>query len=50
MEYFASIGEEANVDNIVRFCEKNGHIFESTKDLPRNIEYKENLKARGLSK
>ncbi len=48
--YFASLGPEPGVDNIVEFCEKNRALFEKTKDLPRNIEYKENLKARGLSK
>lgn len=50
IEYFESSGQKDDVDNIVKFCEKNKHIFDSTMDLPRNIEYKKDLKARNLSR
>jgi spore coat polysaccharide biosynthesis protein SpsF (cytidylyltransferase family) len=50
LEHFLSSGRDANIDNIVEFCEKNKHIFEISKGLPRNIEYKEYLKSKSLSK
>jgi glutamate-1-semialdehyde 2,1-aminomutase len=48
IEYFNSSDEKDDVDNIVKFCEKNKNIFDYTRDLPRNIEYKKDLKTRGL--
>jgi len=50
LDHFLFSGKDINTDNIVEFCEKNKHIFEISKDFPRNIEYKEYLKSKGLSK
>jgi len=35
------------LDDIVKYCRENAALFDKSRDLPRNVEYKEELKARG---
>lgn len=35
------------LDSIVKYCRENAGIFEKSRDLPRNVEYKDELKTRG---
>ncbi len=50
IEEMSRAGQELTVDSMVRFCGLHGEIFESTRGLPRNIEYDRELRARGLKK
>lgn len=46
MKDLAVSGSVANVYEVISYCELNPDIFDGTKDLPRNIEYEEELKKR----
>ena len=50
INYFSSTGKPLQLDNIVKFCENNKEIFYKTKELARNVEYKESLRLRETRK
>lgn len=50
INHFSSTGENLNLDNIIKFYKKNREIFRAAGDLPRNVEYKENLHLRSDEK
>ena len=47
MKDLGAPGKVPNVHEIIDYCENNPDIFDETKNLPRNIEYKEELEKRG---